>query len=469
MENRTLGDYNVIKQIGQGSLGTVFLAEHRFMKRQYILKVLPEELASDRNFIQRFEEEVSILSALDHPNLVKIHSVSFSQGQYFLVTDCIVDDMGETTNLAQYILSKGHRPEENEIYSLLHKIAEALDYAHSKKIGGKGMVHRGLKPNNILMGQNKEVLVGDFGLSRIIGVGAVLTRTYKAVAEALGIGSAVSSAKVGSDRYPNPPIDLQKLSPLHASFLQNYTFLAPEQKKADFPIDTKSDMYAFGVLAYFLITGELPEGIFEMPSKKTTGFVGNWDHLIQQCLQQDPAKRPEALVPALEEVFDVSKQNSFSSMYVPSPKEEYTAQSDLIEAMQVKLAAPVNAEVLQLAASGKLRPVIHDPQLERPVVDHDPAAAFRIDSTVKQYHPESKEVKNIQPMLTDMVIIEGGNFWRGSNDGNRDETPHHQITLSSFAIDVHPVTNEQFARFLRLWEGKKTVITMISSGCVSRG
>ena len=89
-EVRTLGDYILIKQIGQGSMGMVYLAEHRFMKKQYVLKILPEELASDRAFIQRFEEEVNLLASLDHPHIVKVHNISSAQGQYFLVTDCIV-------------------------------------------------------------------------------------------------------------------------------------------------------------------------------------------------------------------------------------------------------------------------------------------------------------------------------------------------------------------------------------------
>ena len=70
LEARVLGDYAIIKQIGQGSLGTVLLAEHRFMKQQFVLKVLPEELSSDRSFIQRFEEEVGVLASLDHPNII---------------------------------------------------------------------------------------------------------------------------------------------------------------------------------------------------------------------------------------------------------------------------------------------------------------------------------------------------------------------------------------------------------------
>src|SRR5437870_5687912 len=102
VETRLLGDYRLIKQIGHGSLGAVFVAEHRFTKKQYAIKVLPEELSTDRSFIQRFEDEIALLSTLDHPHIAKIHNVSFSQGLYFLVCECVVDRIGESTNLWQY-------------------------------------------------------------------------------------------------------------------------------------------------------------------------------------------------------------------------------------------------------------------------------------------------------------------------------------------------------------------------------
>ena len=102
-----------------------------------------------------------------------------------------------------------------------------------------------------------------------------------------------------------------------------------------------------------------------------------------------------------------------------------------------------------------LRPVIHTATLERPQLDPDPAATIQVDTTVKHYVPEWKEERNITPLLTDMVIIKGGHFYQGSHDGNRDEMPYHQISLSSFAIDIHPVSNEQFVRFLEAMGGTK--------------
>lgn len=475
MEERILGDYKIIKQLGQGTLGTVYSAEHRFMKRQYVLKVLPEELATDRTFIQRFEEDVAILSTLDHPNIVKIYNISFAQGQYFLVTDCIVDGLGETCNLVQYIMALGRRIEEEELFQLLRKIAEPLDYAHNKKIGNKGLVHRGLKLNNILIGRGRngvEVYLSDFGLSRIIGAGATLTRTYKNVAEALSIApQLLTSQRGGVDRYPNPPIDLQKLIPLHAAFLQSYSFLSPEQKRIDHPyqVDAKTDTYAFGVLVYFLLMNEFPEGIFEMPSSKRE-YRYNWDQLIQACLQNNPINRPEHLVDMLEAIRLEKSPSHYIEKQIPNEELHFAEikriendeSEEVFAAVHTSVQAYTQEQEQVHSASAKtatvvqsLKPVFHVTQLERPKPDLDPAAIFQIDSTVKSYTPEQKDITNIKPLLTDMMVISGGDFYRGSQDGNRDEMPKHHITLSSFAIDIHPVTNEQFVRFLEVMGGEK--------------
>ena len=482
MESRSLGDYNLIKQIGQGSLGIVYLAEHRFMKQQYVLKVLPEELATDRSFIQRFEEDVAMLATIEHPCIVKIHNISFAQGQYFLVTDCVVDNMGETTNLGQYMIARGKRLEEEELYRLLMQIADALDYAHAKVLNNKGAVHRGIKLNNILIGKKGndgvDVYLSDFGLSRIVGVGAVLTRTYRAIADALGIGAALTVPKTGAERYPNPPIDTQKLSPLHASFLQNYAFLAPEQKRIDLPqnVETKTDIYAFGVLVYYLIVGEFPEGIFQMPSTKASEYKWNWDALIANCLQANPAKRPDSLVAVLEATRNNQIPFPVGAFGIVQPEHNDKHRQELSIEQEVLQPALVGAAVAQEAPSKpkftiqqvipgaaqratqqpmQLKPLIQNPQLERPETDPDPASVFNIDTTVKKYNPERKEPNNVQPLLTDMVIIPGGDFYLGSNEGNRDEMPRHMVTVESYAIDIHPVSNEQFVRFLDVMGGEK--------------
>ena len=404
METKQLGDYSVIKTIGTGSLGSVLLAEHRFMKRQFVLKLLPQELSQDRQFIQRFEEEIGALSQLDHPNIVKIHNISFTQDHFFLVTDCSVDELAETTNLAQCL--RPQTLEEKEIYALLKKVAESLDYAHHKK----NLVHRGLKLNNVLLGKGKsggiEPFLSDFGLSKIIGSGLILNRTYKMVAESLQTQ------------------DVQKMNPLFNSFLQNYIFLSPEQKRLDHPhgVDYKADVYSFGVLAYYLLSKEYPEGIFDLPSSPQY----NWGALIRACMQNDPKKRPESLSQAFEYL------------------------SKMVEKVQV--AVP---EMEHAVAGPGLKPIILKPHLERPTTDLDPAQSLIVDTTVKRYVPEKRNSDDIKPIPTNMISIQGGEFYRGASDGNRDEMPRHKVIIASFAIEIHPVTNEQFVRFIEAMGGEK--------------
>lgn len=473
MESRILGDYNIIKQIGHGALGIVYLAEHRFMKKQYVLKVLPEELSADRAFIQRFEEEVAKLVLLDHPHIVKVHNISHANGRYFLVTDCVVDEMGETTNLAQYMLARGRRLEEEELFRLLRQVADALDYAHTKK---GGIVHAGMKLNNILVGKGEkgiDLKLSDFSLARIVGVGSLMTRSFKAMGDSLGI--------VVGDRYNCAAVPEDKLTLLHASFIQNFMFLAPEQKCPDHPkaMSPQIDNYAFGVLAYYLIMGEFPDGYFEMPSKRVPQYGWNWDGLIMSCLCADPEERCELLVPALEQVkvkpvveVSVVKQEAVSvkavvaevAPVVVHPTAEALITHTDVPAHKVE-SAPQPEPVLVLAAhthaaateAKTLKPVLQDTQLERPVTDLDPAQALQVDPTVTQYVMPNKdeELHQVKPILTEMVVIDGGPFERGSTDGNRDEMPRHQIFVDSFALDVHPVTNEQFVRFLEALGGEK--------------
>ncbi len=496
---RVLGDYNIIKQIGQGSLGTVFLAEHRFMKRPYVLKVLPEELSSDRGFIQRFKEEVGRLSTLDHPNIVKIHNVSFAQGTYFLVTDCVVDPIGESTNLAQYLASIDGAIKEEQLLLFLQQLADALDYAHSSPL-----IHRGLKLNNVLVGEEggkPKLFISDFGLSRIIGVGNVLNRIYKVLGDALAVVPVMTGSAAEPDRYSDQPGDSKRLSKLHASFLQSYAFLAPEQKQlSDAPkVTREADVYAFGVLAYYLMTKEFPEGVFEMPS--TRGYKMNWDLLVCRCLQANPQKRPASLKEILNRivkkgevitprtapervplVIPVESQPQSQPQLQPQSQpqlqpqsqpqlqpQRQTIQREELQPVRPQHQVAINQEPepepehkLEFAMAAEpnlqrasLKPMLYEQEIERPHYDPDPAEALQVDGTVKHYNPEPNIIKHVEPILTDMVVVKGGEFSRGSNEGNRDEMPLHQITLMSFALDIHPITNEQFVRFLGVMGGEK--------------
>lgn len=468
MSLRNLGDYTVLKQIGQGSLGNVYLAEHRFMKRQYALKVLPEELAQDKGFISRFEEEVSRIAALDHPHIVKIHNISYADGCYFLVMDCIVDEFGETTNFAQYMAEQKNPISEDDLLSWAKQLASALDYAHSRP-GNKVMIHRGLKLNNILMGKDdqgkKALYIADFGLSRIIGMGTVLTRIYQTLMRSLEAKGTNSQTEIVSDQ----------LQRVHNSFLQSYAFLAPEQKKLTESLDmqNKCDAYAFGVLMYYAITKQFPEGIFDMPCYLVPHYRKNWDLLVQKCMQYDPTKRPSKLLEAIESLLEEKKSSlahTISKIEEKRSVEQIETSSNKVVQEPVyeeekettptfKRVSPYKPSTTFAAAnasSANLKPVLMESEIRRPLYDPNPGAIFNMETTVTHYQPKKEpEAKNVQPILSEMVIVNAGSYLRGSKDGNRDEMPQHTVHIKSFAIDIHPVTNEQFVRFLEAMGGEK--------------
>lgn len=494
MEKKLLGDYSLIKQIGSGPLGTVYLAEHRFIKKQFAIKILPEELSSDRNFIKRFEKEVKGLASLDHPNIVKVHNISGADGSYFFVTDCIVDALGETTNISQYMSYKRGLLPEEETRVILSQIASALDYAHQRTYDGVPFVHRGIKFNNILIGKGQkglEVYLSDFGLTKVVGEKLVLTRTYKTLSQCLSI--QIGSPNLDrSDVYSDVP-DSVSLSKLHQSFLQNYAFLAPEQKlmKSSDTMDPMADVYAFGVLAYYLLMGNFPEGFFPLPNAVHKQYRYNWDHIIYRCLQFDPKKRPRLLAEILEESLHlqelpkiiqkqmdywkegncasttssstITNKNivtpSLSSISVatttlsPSKSSSSTLEAPDVASFREELK-PLLQPTATLLKEG-LKPLLKPTEIHRPTYEADPGAIFHTDPLVARYIPKETQVKDIEPLLTDMSIISGGEFFRGSDENSRDERPRHKVFLSSFALDIHPVTNEQFVLFLESMGAEK--------------
>lgn len=438
MAQRQIGDYLLVHQLGRGSMGETYLAEHRFLKRLFILKILPPELSTDPEFIKRFEKEVIFLSRLEHPHIAKIHNASLADGVYFLITEPILNDANQTMNLGQFFIQKNYRLSEEIVLRIARQIASALDFAHQYG------AHGSIKLSNIAIKESEnglQAFLTDFGLSRMIGALAALSRTYLSTAAALS-----SNVGVIEDKYTLGPWDAIKASELHRSFYQNFLFLAPEQKIAAHlksnPI--KSDTYAFGVLLYYLLTGEFPEGYFELPSKKVPELKWNWDLFICRALQTDPLKRPENLSEKIEEMV-ISTSSS-------TPRQQLQKLKAIADESKAPLQYATTASIAQHA-----KPLLKPKEIVRPSFDADPGAVFQIDKVIAPYKPESQEDKEIEPMLSEMAVIPAGTYVRGSNNGGRDEMPRHSINLNSFAIDVHPVTNEEFVLFLEAMGGEKDV------------
>ncbi len=432
-EGKLLGDWKLIKEIGYGALGHSIVAEHRFTKQKVVLKVLPEDLASDRSFVTRFEEEALVLAGLEHPHIAKTYTVSFIGGLYLLVIECVVDSKKETTTLQKLVKETKLTP--RQILQIGEQIAQALDYAHTMKtIGGAhSFSHGNIKPSNILIASSDDqadsskikVKLSDFGLSRIVGQATWLMRSYNTMVERLFLEETkphgALRSKGGRPFVYNDDVMLK--------IAQNCMFLSPEQRHGDWSTPHESDIWSFGVLLYWLISeGSYPEGSWDTdfdalgePSLE----IETIRNIIRTCVRQSPGLRPKLILPLLQ------------SIYVQQ------------EEKRVITASPIPVTAIMTEIEEKKTPSLStSPEESSKGTSVLKQMEENNKTTIKEYIPEKRDNRNIEPLLNDMVLISQGTYFRGSNQGCRDEMPRHQVNINSFRIDIHPVTNEQFVRFL---------------------
>ena len=204
--------YEIGPELGRGGMGIVYRAKDRRLKRTVAIKVLPPELAYRSEIRTRFLREAETAAQLSHPNIVPIYSVDEEGGLVFFVMACV-----DGVNLARRLHDQGRLPVA-ESRRILKEVGEALAYAH-----GRGVIHRDIKPDNILLeAETGRAMMTDFGIARAIQEGGDARLTATGVA----IGTPA--------------------------------FMSPEQAAGDREIDGRSDLYSLGVVAYQMLTGELP-------------------------------------------------------------------------------------------------------------------------------------------------------------------------------------------------------------------
>lgn len=452
MEKKRLGDFELVQVLGKGPLGTLYLGEHLFLKKQYAIKVFSKDVCQDPRFLETLQEEMGKIIGLEHMNLVKIHNISVQDDCFFVICDLIQTKSQETLNLSQYLSRISSRLSEETILSILRQVAYALDTIHKQVVNKKELFHGNLKLNNIVIGSIEDniphVYLTDTGLAKMFGSENILQKTWQAFAS--------------SDEQQEKHI---------RSFMQNFAFFAPEQKNPAHKdlVGPKSDAYAFGILAYFLLMGYFPEGRFMMPSEKYNDFSFDWDTLIDKTLRQDPEQRPYSLIDLVQKIEGLELSDVEESVEkISTPKDlpedplsppGFTKVSTLEKKdhLQDEFLAIQEKSAPVAVAEETPKPKLNPSELKKNVFDDDPGAIFQSPKVVQPYKPELKEVKDIEPLLTEMIVVEGGEYKRGSDFGPRDERPRHLIVLESFAMDIHPVTNEQFVRFLEMMSGEKDV------------
>jgi serine/threonine-protein kinase len=220
-----LRDYRIESELGRGGQGVVYLAEHIHLRRRVALKVLPPELAADGDFRERFLREARIAAALEHPNILPIYDASEANGVLFLAMRLV---QGEDLGI---VLQREGALDPARALGILSKVAGALDEAHAK-----GLVHRDVKPSNILLEAPDRVFLSDFGLGKVFG-------------DSTGQPGQPSSA---------PGISGESRALTRAGyFVGTPHYAAPEQIQGG-PIGPWTDEYALAAVLFESVTGRVP-------------------------------------------------------------------------------------------------------------------------------------------------------------------------------------------------------------------
>jgi serine/threonine-protein kinase len=203
---QTLGRYRIIEPLGEGGMAYVYKAFQSGLERVVAIKVLPEFYLRDERFLTRFQREAQAIAQLSHPNILPVYDFGREGNLTYIVMQYV--EGGTLKDKMDQVLSF------EEVGGLLGQVADALDYAHKQ-----GILHRDVKPTNILIEREQRVLLSDFGLAKMVGSQVHITTT--------GVG-------IGTPAY-----------------------MSPEQGQGE-AVDARTDIYALGVVMYEMITGRVP-------------------------------------------------------------------------------------------------------------------------------------------------------------------------------------------------------------------
>jgi tRNA A-37 threonylcarbamoyl transferase component Bud32 len=241
--NQHFPQLEILECLGRGGMGVVYKARQPKLNRIVALKILAPEKEGQSRFGERFVREAQALARLSHPNIVTVYDFGETGGMCFLLME-FIDGM----SLRQLMQSKKLRPEEALV--IVPKICDALQFAHEQ-----GVVHRDIKPENVLVDKQGRVKIADFGIAKLIG-------------KASGLPALTD--------------DQQAIGTPH--------YMAPEQVEKPHTVDHRADIYSLGVVFYEMLTGELPLGKFQPPSRKIQVDAG-LDEVVLHALEKEPERR----------------------------------------------------------------------------------------------------------------------------------------------------------------------------------
>ncbi len=254
--------YEIISSIGSGGMADVYKAKCNVLKRLVAIKVLKAEYSEDANFVARFHREAEAAAGLNQPNIVSVYDVGEDDGMHYIVMELV-----DGVTLERYIARKG-KLTEREAIEVGMQVAKGLEAAHAQ-----GIIHRDIKPQNIIISREGKIKVADFGIAR------------------------VSSSQTLTDN---------SMGSVH--------YISPEQAKGGY-CDERSDIYSLGISLYEMLTGRLPytgessvavalqhiQNEITPPSTYAPEINANLEKIVLKCTQKNPENRYASMTALLED------------------------------------------------------------------------------------------------------------------------------------------------------------------------
>jgi serine/threonine protein kinase len=305
-----IAQYRVLEEIGAGGMGVVYKAEDTRLGRLVALKFLPENLATDASALERFQREARAASALNHPNICTIYDIAEYQGHPFIAMEYL-----DGRTLKDYIL--GRSLYGDEVSKVGIQIAEALSAAHSK-----GVVHRDVKPGNIVVTAAGAVKVLDFGLAKLTGSLAG-NRPTRSLTESHTVAGTLP-------------------------------YMSPEQLRGR-EVDPRTDIYALGVVLYELSTGRRPftaeispqliDDVLNspppLPREVNPKLPPKLEEIILKCLEKDPEDRYQTAKEIAVDLRRMTAPSSASQRLLASRSKRFGRGTRLVWAAVPILAAAI--------------------------------------------------------------------------------------------------------------------------------
>jgi serine/threonine-protein kinase len=359
LTGKQFGPYRILAPLGEGGMAAVYKAFQPGVDRHVAIKVLPRHYAKDPEFVERFEREAKVLARLQHPHILPVHDFGEADGGYTYIVMPFI----ESGDLAE--LMAGQKLSLREIGRIIEQIGDALDYAHTQ-----GVVHRDVKPSNVLIDSRGNCLLTDFGLAKIVsGYTNKLTN---------------SGFVVGTPEY-----------------------MSPEQGMGE-ALDGRADIYALGVILYELVTERTP-------FSAETPVAVIFKHV------NAPLLPPREIDPTLPEAVELVILKAMAK----EPKDRYATAGDMVKALQAALQTA--------AAPLKTKEVSHDKKTHhgkaggislRKLPAKSPTPA-----TIPVWQPGLDQTIIWGVLIFLLIMVMGGallGFWWFSRSGQAAETPPTQ-------------------------------------------